>query len=343
MVERLRVDTAERVTKRRLVRRVVLALVLAIIGADLASAQTLNASAAYDVDAMILGPNPDSARLCTGERANIQARIRRLIYDGGPEPAINLVGGGRVVAEIGVRKVGHFETYGPNRQGVSEPEAPRYALAQDVGPVGHALGAQYVFVADAPGTTQIDFFISATGEEPFGANWPRRKDSVEITVVDCFEAFTSGLGLTFPVADMKDLIQPFTLESVSQLTSGRVVINTKDQAMFFMPIGNRQSFTPSPGGLFVMSIAETFQTAERQVTCLEVIVGSYAVKFHITPNDRRYRSGIDVGNLRLNGSATRWCDGQVVGSAKYADPQNPGWLIAFKPKLVPPPFVPESR
>jgi hypothetical protein len=294
---------------RPLVYSLAISLVLVFSDASLAQAQpTIGISYALTVQ------HP-SLRLCTGETAEILAYISRQVYRRGRQhPAQVLAHGGRVVGVVGDEDVGRFEPAEAGRDVRGTP-LPR---------------ALYEFVALAPGRTTIDFIIDETGDEHlYGNDLGGDTVSVSVVVTDCFEAFTSGLGLVFTVKDMKDLIQPFTLEAHSPPTVG---ITTKSQAMFFMPSGPRNQFLPSFSGLYVSVLSDTTTLGGRQITCVDVLTGPYELEFHITPDDPRFRSGIDVGNLQLWGNWTKFCPGGSV-SGSYPPGGPPGFLIAIKPTL----------
>ena len=318
----LRLRDCERVPKRGMVGALVLALILAFSGVSHAQTVVRDARIVYYTDVDPFFP----VRLCTGESLEIKVSINRLIYRGQrpTSPAGYSVGGGIVLGVISDEDVGQFD--------------PPLPAAPVVGPTGNVLvGSQahavYTFVAKAPGQTTIEFSIFRTGEEAIlGEGWEMDPRSLDVVVTDCFEAYTSGLGMFFTVKDMGDLIQPFTLEAFSPPTNG---ITTSSQAMFFMPSGPRNQFLPSFSGLYVSVISDTTQLGGVEVTCLDVLSGSYEVDFHITPDDPRFRSGIDVGNLLLFGKGSKYCQGRLVLSVNYVS--DPGYQISFKPTVPPPP------
>ena len=298
----------------RLVVALALALILAVLGANLAQAQTrVSVSISYELEV-----SPQSLRLCTGESHEIVLKIVRLRDRGAQSlPARFLAWGGRVLGDVRDDDVGQFSPAEAGRD-VRGPAQPR---------------AVYTLVAKAPGRTTIDFHIVDTGDEDaLGDRLPGDSVSIPVEVTDCFEAYTSGLGMFFTVKDMGDLIQPFTLEAFSPPTNG---ITTSSQAMFFMPSGPRNQFLPSFSGLYVSVISDTTQLGGVEVTCLDVLSGSYEVDFHITPDDPRFRSGIDVGNLLLFGKGSKYCQGRLVLSVNYVS--DPGYQISFKPTVPPPP------
>jgi hypothetical protein len=296
-------DHGERAPKLHLVGALVLALTLALTSANLAGAQA-QVSITYNV-----GVSSESIHLCTGESRNISVLIDRRVQRGGTTFGPFSVWGGRVLGFINDEAIGHFEPTDGGREVVGPP----------------AERALFKFVADAPGTTTIDFVISETGEESsLGGGWPQQDDVVDVEVTDCYQAHTSGLGSIFVENDMHGLNEWFLLTAFTPNTNG---VETETQIMFFSP--NPQNRLV--GGHALVDTATTLLGGQ-QGTCTLYFSGRYEVVFYIPPNQPA-PPGADIGDLMLYGRGTVFCQGRQVLKLDYGS--NPGFQISFKPKPVP--------
>jgi hypothetical protein len=311
----LRLNYAERLPKSLLVGALVLGLVVAFLVANVAQAQITLLGISYAVDA-----GDQFLTLCTGQSEKISVSIAKRIF---PNVDPLSPGGG------GIAFMSHPLRGGSVRGVVAKPDVGHFEPAQaERGVVGWVEPrADYTFVADAPGVTTIEFRIVRTGDEAFeaglGVRIPRTHYIVEVEVVDCYEASTSGLGIEF-AADGKDLgalDDPFLISGVTDLGG----ISGSSENMFFIP--NRRDRLR---GAQVFIETYTIALGGSTTNCFLVFSGRYEVAFHITPGDPAFRPGVDVGNLVLYGNGSQFCEGRFVQKVKYTT--TPGFLIAFTPK-----------
>lgn len=285
--------------------RVSLALTLALAatlgisggaGADPAKAAKARAGISYKaISSSLLEP------LCVGESETYEVGINRITLVNGQRYR-QWVTGGYVLGVISNEAVGRFEPRDAGRDVIGGAPVPV---------------ATFEFIAKSPGRTTIEFHVIRTGEEArVGADFSRTSDTVEVEVVDCFEAYTSGLATTFTAKDMEDLTEPFFLEG--RIASSTVAGTT--QFMFFAP--NPQNRTT--GGYAFIDTA--WPLAGPQGRCTAYISGRYDVVFYGHP-DRPVE-----GDLMMRGSGVLVC----ANSSVEIDYTNaPGFQIGFRPSGAP--------
>jgi hypothetical protein len=238
--------------------------------------------------------------LCVGDALEITVSISRHTTINGRQYR-DWISGGYVYGGISNDDVGHFE---PRDQGrpVGGP------------PLQHAT---FVFRAVASGKTDIVFTIGDTGEERrVPGNYPRRDDTVSVEVVDCYDAYTSGLGTTFTQKDMGDLMEPFTL-------AGRIASGTVEG------ITQSMTFTPDPQdsttGVYVF-IDTAWATADPRAQCTAYITGEYDVVLYGNP------AKPVEGDLLMTGTGVQVCGG-ISTEIDYSS--QAGFRIGFRPRPAP--------
>jgi hypothetical protein len=236
--------------------------------------------------------------MCTGDKKNVEAEIFRLVARGG-HVYQGEVHGGAITAVIGDRSVLQFAS------GASSATAP-------VTEKEDWWVATFDVKAMSAGTTTITFSVDTTGEETTLGRWPTRGLPVTINVVDCYRAYTSGLGSVFTVDEMGDLQQPFGLAAHTPGTDLKI----ETQFMFFIP-------NPQDGmhGHYAFVDTATALTGTRG-SCTAYVSGHYSVVFH-GPVDAPVE-----GDLEMSGVGTYDCQGYTVPINYSAET---GFLVAFKP------------
>jgi hypothetical protein len=275
-----------------------LALVLGVGGGlDATPAQAAKARVRISYQVLTL---PGSWKGCVGEEVAFGVFIHRTTKVNGrtyPE----FLSGGRVLYSIDNPTVGEME---PLHQGQSVGAPPKSE-------------AMFLFRAKAAGRTRIVFVIGDTGEgRRVGTNAAGQEKKVSVEVVDCYDAYTSGLGTTFSVKDMGDLTKPFRLDG--RISSSAVAGDT--QFMFFMPHPQNRT----TGGYVFVDTA--WPTADPRARCTAVVSGTYDVVLYGNP------AKPVEGDLLMDGTGVQVCGG-ISTPIDYAD--RSGFRIGFRPRQAP--------
>jgi hypothetical protein len=307
-------DYDKRLPKRRLKRAPVLALMLAMLSANLAQAQTQSMT-------FTASPNPRSVTLCPGQSVKISVSIKVGITRGAATVPLT-VRSGRVEAVILTDGVVHIPVnvdpdFIPTLMGNYGYEPDPYLSTIILGTT------EFLFVADAPGVTTIEFRITEMSSQGASGVWPfsgqTRSGTTEIEVKPCYEAYTSGLATVFVDKFIGDFTERFVLSGYTPLTGG---VTTSTQAFFFLPNQDRQ------GGSYVLvDTATIFQRSH----CLLVASGRYEVEWY-RPENQSVAPGTEMGDLLLFGGATIFCGG---GGYSQSWEESPGFHVAFKTVSVP--------
>jgi len=250
-----------------------------------------------------------SLTLCVGESEEIAVRILRTLSRPNGNQTGLWVPGGRILGIIDDGSVAHFDP----------PESGRDVVGQPIPE------ATFKVIADAPGQTQLEFVVHATGEErSVGANWPRSEAIVRLEVNDCYEAHTSALAQIFTTKDMGGLNKYFLLAGYTPNQNG---LHADTQIMFFIP--NPQDRLH--GGFAWVDLVTAY-LGNQPGQCISFFSGNYDVLFYIPPNQPA-PPGADVGDLLMFGQGDVFCGGRFLFHIDYR--QSAGFQIAFKPKPRP--------
>jgi hypothetical protein len=273
-----------------------LSLTLQLVG--LQPAQAADATHIYQAVA-----DPISISLCPGLIKEISVHIRRTTLVNGQVYA-QRVGGGRVIGLAGRLDIGHFNPVDPSRVVGGPPESV----------------ATFEYKADKPGTTEITFAITSTGEEArVGGKSARNSAKVRVEVTDCYEAYTSGLATVFTQKWMDKLRYPFFLAGYTPNVKN---ITAETQYMLFFPNPHDRLY-----GSYVL-LDTHWVTSDPRSRCTAYISGRYDVVFYPNAEDPV------EGDLMMKGSGEAVCK-DVVIPIDYE--LFPGFQIAFRPA---PPFSP---
>lgn len=277
-----------------------LALVMGMTGNSVVvSAQSVPQKISYELDVIFGLDGP----LCVGESTGFLTGIIRGTTVNGRTYA-QWISGGRILGEIEDTHVGEFTHY----EVVDVSGAPTPS-------------ARFTFLAKAPGSTNLEFTIFKTGEESRVGRDPAFYSYhflTNIEVVNCFDAYTSGLGTTFTLKDMGDLTKWFSLEGVTPNVAG---VETESQRMFFIP--NPQNRLT--GGYAFIDTA--WAAAAPGVRCTAYISGLYDVVFY--PDEEH----VVEGDLLLKGTGFNVCPRYVIPIDYSA---ASGFRIGFRPRPTTP-------
>lgn len=286
-------------TRQRRSSKVPLALLLTLI-AQTAGVGSARAATRPQVFYEAVSSSID--QLCVGETYTYQVGISRVAIVNGQRYR-QWVSGGYILGSIDNPNVGRFEPADADRDVQGGPPLP---------------AARFTFVATGAGRAKVEFFIRTTGEEArVGNGYPTNDDTNEVEVVDCFEAYTSGLATTFTEKDMGDLTEPFFLAGYTPNVGG---VTTESQYMFFAP----NPLNRTTGGYaFVDTGWATSAVASK---CTAYISGRYDVVLYGNP-----KKPVE-GDLLMMGTGVVICkDSSIEIDYRGA----PGFQIGFKPRPAP--------
>jgi hypothetical protein len=255
--------------------------------------------------------SPDQIRLCVGETENIFVFVRLEInadQDG------FYYAGEKLKVEVGDREVVRIypdpETQtGPYSGGLSRRQA-RWVTRQ-VPQLNVPDDALFIVTALKTGETKITF----THIQPRTGYVRAAPQTVEVEVVDCWQAYSWGHGITFPVKDICGFDKPFILEAKIPGQNG---ITEDSNAIFFMPFPQQLSSNGNPGGSYVYVTRFTYSLGTLTDTGFNVGGGDFEVI--------NYQQGeIKEGDIKLIGTVTAFHNNGFVVSG------DEDTLIAFKP------------